>query len=940
MADKLPTFDVGQRGKKEVKKLLLRSVNPADTITTFQTTRSLHSMLAKAFGTTPHYKSSNNPTSSAVEEEEPLDTDPVFSFLFHLGVSRNEAHKRIADSIQKQLEEEIRKQSFSGNQQPLLDLLKNCWHSATTVPEFRPILWAVLKQLGEQTPLAVLKALAEREKPGSSELKHIEIFRPLPPLLKRLVWEADWDDKVPVSKEVSVTNPKEYLKLVQGTLLHATIQPLVDKYCSTDALMESAENFFVTSALERRVATNQRRALAQISSSSTTKAASTTSLLGKAGSKPSVTPTPINASGGPLADSGKAVAQLRQLLGETGGGTAAYRPKLLHALMSMLMAHHGAAAPKILTGTHLHCTLVADILLSAGGPLPKIYTHVHALARILDDSVRNGILSDGDLINVQDTLKKIYAEEQVEADEEENKSKKKVDKKKDVKESHSSKSQQQKPTTFLQRQLNRIITAGLQAMKESDPQNLFLNPVTDAIAPGYSTIIKKPISISTMESKVENNVYDSIDDWSSDVKLMFKNCVDYNKGDGGQWFRGEAGRQLKVFKDEIVPQARKLYQAEIKKRNPDIEDLKRKRTEEGQPPDIEPLPAAAKKRKVIESQDFMLSMPALASMLLADPFVVRLLLDRVLRALRVDLLRGLSIPASHSIVPSLLQLLHMANFSTQICAVRGSRYLVPDSGMAMPNEITAVEEMIPYDSLRRHLPLLLHLSLEAELDKRIAVGGDLNAVSEILPRMSPPSVKLEEESPAYQVVVALLEGLFVLVCTPGHSHDASLACTFEKFSDVLKQLAGNLWEERAFFVCLVPAILRYKGRLNKKVRDTIVETWITWLGSKSTDDSVTKKKKKKGSITSAGHEFIVHLLNEWASFGNLLMPRDLLLEVSLRVVDSVDKTEHLPERKFAHLWTQEETSAEFEAIKTKYEKLLGLFSEPQNAIWKETVGIK
>ncbi|OEU22651.1 Bromodomain-containing protein, partial [Fragilariopsis cylindrus CCMP1102] len=56
----------------------------------------------------------------------------------------------------------------------------------------------------------------------------------------------------------------------------------------------------------------------------------------------------------------------------------------------------------------------------------------------------------------------------------------------------------------------------------------FLNPVTDAIAPGYSKVIKKPMSIGTMINKIENNQYHDIKTWEQDVRLMFKNCVDYN----------------------------------------------------------------------------------------------------------------------------------------------------------------------------------------------------------------------------------------------------------------------------------------------------------------------------------------------------------------------------------------------------------------------------
>lgn len=930
--NKPPNFAVGAAGKREVKRVLLRSTNPASTITNFQQTRSLHSMFARAFGTTPCYARETRSNESPVES---LDTDSVMKFLNHLGVSQYEVHKRIADSLQRQLESEIRKIGKNDNE-PLLNLLKNCWHHATTVPELRPILWAVLKKLGEDTPLAVLKALGEREAPDSKHLKHIEIFRPLPPLLKRLVWEADWEDKVPVQKELTVNNPKEYLKLVHSTLLHETAQPLIEKYCSTEALLESAGKFFVTSVLERRVLTTQRRALAHTSTtaSSSMSTATTTSILGKTLAGGS-TQTPSSSSSEPLLTSGKAVSQLRQLLGDAVGGTASYRPKLLHAFLSLLMAHHGSQAPKVLTGPHLHCTLVADILLSSGGPLPKVYTHVHTLARVLDDAVKAGVFTNKDLIKVQATLRSIYEAEQTE-DGDSAKLKEMEAKKKEKAARDKASDQKKKPTTFLKRQLNRIITAGIQAMKESDPQNLFLNPVTDAIAPGYSKVIKKPMSIGNMESKIENHVYDSIDDWNADVKLMFKNCADYNRGQAGQWFRGEAGRQLKVFKDEILPQAKRLYQAEVKKRNPEEDDWKKKRVEEQKGPEITALEPATKKRKLSENQDYTLSMPGLASMLLADPFVVRLLLDRVLRSLRIDVLKGSNIPALHTVIPSLLQLLHMARWSTQICALRGTRYLVPDSGVVPPEGIEALEAMIPYDSLRRFLPVLLHLLMEAELDKRVTSGGDLHPIANTLERPEPPTINLGGESPPYQVVVALVEGAYVHVCVPGNSQEASLSATFRKFGSILQSLLGPVWEERSFFVSLVPTILRHKVRLNRTTRDTIIDTWLGWLSLPEVHGA--KKKKKKGSMMSAAHEHLVKLLGEWAGFGNLLLPRDLLLKVLTRIVNTVNATEINEERKFASVW-KDTTTVDFEPIKNLYQRLLNNLPESHRLEWKESVGI-
>lgn len=43
-----------------------------------------------------------------------------------------------------------------------------------------------------------------------------------------------------------------------------------------------------------------------------------------------------------------------------------------------------------------------------------------------------------------------------------------------------------------------------------DPHGFFAFPVTDAIAPGYSMIIKHPMDFSTMKDKIRNNEYNTV----------------------------------------------------------------------------------------------------------------------------------------------------------------------------------------------------------------------------------------------------------------------------------------------------------------------------------------------------------------------------------------------------------------------------------------------
>jgi len=981
---KTPTFSIGVKAGSDVRKALSKSKNPAVTIASYQKTRSLHSMFAKAFGTTPQHEAEENNTSTRNSNSnsnsnrssnnaanvESLDTDSVLKFLGHMGVPQYLVHKRIGDALQKELENELRKVTSEG---ALLHLLQNCWQYAVSNAEFRPILWAVLKQLGAKTPLAVLKALAEREK-KTGKLKHSEIFRPLPPLLKRLVWEADWADKVPIVKENSAgVNSKKYLQMVESTLLYETVQPLIEKYTSTPLLVESSGKFFVHSVTERRVLTSARRALTNsasvtASTNSPTRPGAASSLLNKASASASASASSSssttaannynnNKASESLIQAGKSVSQIRNMLSDMARGAASYRPNLLHAVLSILIAQHGARASIASTGTfhgllagstHLHCTLVTDILLSTGGPLPKQFVQVHTLARVLDDAVKGGVFTDKDLIRVQDLLRRIYeAEPTVEKDDENDDkegtsgSQTNSNKKGDSEDAASK--NKNMPNKSLIRQLNQIITAGLTEMKDSDPQTLFVNPVTDDIAPGYSDLIKKPMSIVTMETKIENNQYHDIKPWEEDVRLMFRNCVNYNRGATGQWFRGEAKRQLKIFVDEILPKAKNLFKIEQQKRKPDedLAELKRKRKEEEekQRPKINPLESGRKKRKT-NPQERTLSMPAVASMLLADPFVVRILLDRVLRSLRLDTAKGAGIPAEHQAIPSIVQLLYLAQWSPKICAMRGRQFIIFDTGLQLPKTVDAVESTLPYTSLRQYLPIIIHLLRDADLDKRLAVGGDLHTVAKsALSRSEPPRIPTSNgSSPLPQIAMALLEGAFINVCLPGNSQDVSLSISFAKFSKTFCALArGNVCDETAFFKSLVPVILRHKARLNKTVRDVIISTWLDWLKTKDNDDSA------HGSMDSAAHKYILFLLNEWASsFGNILMPRDLLLKVATEIVEVVNATEVLSERKLSELWKTDnrDEDTNFGPVKEQYERLLGLLPETHAAQWKEAAGIE
>lgn len=71
----------------------------------------------------------------------------------------------------------------------------------------------------------------------------------------------------------------------------------------------------------------------------------------------------------------------------------------------------------------------------------------------------------------------------------------------------------------------------LKALEKKDPQQFFAWPVTDHIAPGYSSIITHPMDFSTMRQKIENGEFPTIGDFKDDLRLMCENCMMYNRPD-------------------------------------------------------------------------------------------------------------------------------------------------------------------------------------------------------------------------------------------------------------------------------------------------------------------------------------------------------------------------------------------------------------------------
>ncbi|XP_048224088.1 bromodomain-containing protein 9 isoform X2 [Perognathus longimembris pacificus] len=79
--------------------------------------------------------------------------------------------------------------------------------------------------------------------------------------------------------------------------------------------------------------------------------------------------------------------------------------------------------------------------------------------------------------------------------------------------------------------MQQLLQHFLRQLQRKDPHGFFAFPVTDAIAPGYSMIIKHPMDFGTMKDKIVANEYKSVTEFKADFKLMCDNAMTYNRPD-------------------------------------------------------------------------------------------------------------------------------------------------------------------------------------------------------------------------------------------------------------------------------------------------------------------------------------------------------------------------------------------------------------------------
>jgi hypothetical protein len=61
----------------------------------------------------------------------------------------------------------------------------------------------------------------------------------------------------------------------------------------------------------------------------------------------------------------------------------------------------------------------------------------------------------------------------------------------------------------------------------------FINPVDEDYAPNYYRVISSPMDLQTMEDKLDNQEYRSLDEFTADFQRIVDNCTKYNGPSSG-----------------------------------------------------------------------------------------------------------------------------------------------------------------------------------------------------------------------------------------------------------------------------------------------------------------------------------------------------------------------------------------------------------------------
>jgi hypothetical protein len=90
----------------------------------------------------------------------------------------------------------------------------------------------------------------------------------------------------------------------------------------------------------------------------------------------------------------------------------------------------------------------------------------------------------------------------------------------------------------------------LTLLQSEDRGEIFARPVNLDDAPGYGLLVKRPMDLGSVRTKLQNRLYAGPADLVADVRLCFDNCLAYNEP--SSYYAGEAKRLRQVLDREVI----------------------------------------------------------------------------------------------------------------------------------------------------------------------------------------------------------------------------------------------------------------------------------------------------------------------------------------------------------------------------------------------------
>ncbi|XP_015775709.1 PREDICTED: bromodomain-containing protein 8-like isoform X2 [Acropora digitifera] len=87
--------------------------------------------------------------------------------------------------------------------------------------------------------------------------------------------------------------------------------------------------------------------------------------------------------------------------------------------------------------------------------------------------------------------------------------------------------------------------------------NVFLHPVTDDEAPGYHSVVFRPMDLSTIKKNIENGTIRTTSEFQRDMMLMFQNALMYNSADHDVY------RMAEEMRDDVMEQIQSYIATQI-----------------------------------------------------------------------------------------------------------------------------------------------------------------------------------------------------------------------------------------------------------------------------------------------------------------------------------------------------------------------------------------